>query len=130
VGHDCVQYAGVTVVVGWKETPTEVRGEAGYFFFRFFVLSLKGPLTASSTASLASRATMGFLFGGNARGWPIFQSVLLLFDPLAFFFALFATHLECHRQKLFTSLAILARFLPESKLGGLFQNHVHRGSEG
>jgi hypothetical protein len=30
------------------------KREAGYFFFRFFVLSLKGPLTASSTASLAS----------------------------------------------------------------------------
>ena len=42
---------------------------------------LRGPLTASSMASFARRLIMGFLFGGKASGWPIFQSVLFLFDP-------------------------------------------------
>jgi hypothetical protein len=32
---DCVQYAGVTGVVGWKETPTEVRGKLVIFSFAF-----------------------------------------------------------------------------------------------
>jgi hypothetical protein len=34
--------------------------------------------------------------GGKASGWPIFQSVLFLFDPVALFFALFAMSLEWH----------------------------------
>ena len=69
----------------------------GYLFLRFCRLRLRGPLTASSMASFARRLIMGFLFGGKASGWPIFQSVLFLFDPEALFFALFAMPLEWHR---------------------------------
>jgi hypothetical protein len=40
-------------------------------------LRLKGPFTASSTASRANRSNVEvFSFGGKASGWPKFHSVV------------------------------------------------------
>jgi hypothetical protein len=67
---------------------------------------------ASSTTSRAKRSMSVRVFAvGKTNGWPIAQSVLLLFDFVVLFFA-FAMPSESHTYKLFASL-ILARILTE-----------------
>jgi hypothetical protein len=50
VGHDCVQYASVAVVVGWKEAPTEVEGKLAASLNLW--LPLTGFLTESTQGGL------------------------------------------------------------------------------
>ena len=69
VGHDCVQYASVAVVVGWKEAPTEVEGKLAAS------LNLWLPL-----ASFLAESTLGgpnpheVHYGGEAQRDPSYPS--------------------------------------------------------
>jgi hypothetical protein len=70
-------------------TAVELRFAAGYFFFRFGGLSLKGPLIPSATASRAKRSNSArSFFGGNANGLPRFHSVGFRVDFLVCFLAM------------------------------------------
>ena len=91
-----------------------------YFFLRFFRLALKGPLIASSRASRARRSISArFFFGGNASGWPRFQSVILFLARRRFFFAFFATLQDGTPQAPFPS-RWRADYVSSNRMSGVF----------